>query len=91
MFDLTFQSGVYILCLLTSAACALLLIRNYRRTGARLLLWSGLCFAFLALNNLIVVVDILVFPRVVDLALLRLGASLIAVSVLLYGFVWESE
>lgn len=91
MGGLTFQSAVYLLCLATSIACALLLARSYVRTRARLLLWSSLCFGFFALNNLIVVIDILVFPRVVDLSLMRLVASLIAVSVLLYGFIWESE
>jgi hypothetical protein len=88
---LTFQSAVYLLCLATSAACAVLLARSYARTGARLLLWSSLCFTFLALNNLIVVIDILVFPTVVDLSMWRLFASVVAVGVLLYGFIWESE
>jgi len=87
----TFQSAVYLLCLATSATCALLLARNYARTRARLLLWSALCFAFLALNNLVVVVDIVVFPTLADLSLWRLAASLVAVSVLIYGFVWEGE
>ena len=36
---------VYVLCLLTSLACAVLLLRSYRQTRIRLLLWSGLCFA----------------------------------------------
>lgn len=90
MGGLTFQSAVYLLCLATSAACAVLLARSYARTRARLLLWSALCFAFFALNNLIVVVDILLVPEA-DLSLWRLTASLIAVSVLLYGFIWESE
>ena len=91
MGGLTFQSAVYLLCLATSIACALLLARSYARTRTRLLLWSGLCFGFLALNNLIVVVDILILPTAIDLSLVRLVASLIAVSVLLYGFIWESE
>jgi hypothetical protein len=90
MFDITFQSAVYLLCLATSAACAALLARSHARTGARLLLWSSLCFGFLALNNLIVVVDILLLDAV-DLSLWRLAASLAAVSVLLVGFVWEGE
>lgn len=91
MGGFAFPSAVYLLCLATSVACAVLLARSYARTNARLLLWSSLCFAFLALNNLIVVVDILVFPTQVDLSLWRLVASLIAVGVLLYGFIWESE
>ena len=91
MGGVTFPSLVYLLCLATSATCAVLLARSYARTHARLLLWSALCFAFLTLNNLIVVVDILVLPNLIDLSLWRLVASLVAVSVLLYGFIWESE
>lgn len=91
MGGLTFQSAVYLLCLATSVACALLLARSYARTRARLLLWSALCFAFLSLNNLIVVIDLLILPTSIDLSIWRLAASLVAVSVLLYGFIWESE
>ncbi len=85
-----FPTAVYILCFLTSSACAFLLARNYRRTGARLLMWSALCFGFLALNNLVVSIDLLILPDV-NLALLRLGFSLAAVAVLLFGFVWDME
>ena len=46
---------VYVLCALTSLACAILLLRGYFRTRVRLLLWSGLCFAGLALNNALLV------------------------------------
>jgi len=83
-------TAVYLLCLLTSATCASLLVRSYRRSGARLLLWSALCFLLLAANNLVVAVDLLVLPSM-DLVPLRHLASLAAISVLLYGFVWETE
>ncbi len=85
-----FPTAVYALCFLTSAACGLLLIRNYRRTGARLLLWSGLCFALLAGNNLIVIVDLLVLPGS-DLRVPRLAFSLAAVLVILFGYIWDVE
>ena len=84
-----FPAAVYILCFLTSGACAFLLARNYRRTGTRLLMWSALCFGFLALNNAVVFIDALVFEDV-DLAIPRLVLSLAAVSVLLFGFIWET-
>ncbi len=87
----SFHTAVYLLCLATSVACAALLARSYFRTGTRLLLWSALCFAFLAINNLIVVVDIVLLPTVVDLSIHRLVASLVAVGVLIFGFVWEGE
>lgn len=79
---------VYLLCLLTSAACAWLLGRSYRRTRARLLLWSGVSFFFLAANNLLLVLDLIVWPEV-DLRLFRLVFSLAAVSSLIWAFVWE--
>lgn len=85
-----YPAAVYILCFLTSGACAWLLARNYRRTGARLLMWSALCFGFLALNNAVVLLDALVLPNV-DLAIPRLGLSLAAVAVLLFGFIWDLE
>jgi hypothetical protein len=61
-----FPAIVYVLCFLTSSACALLLGRSYRRTGARLLLWSSLCFFFLAANNLMLIFDLLVIPDIAN-------------------------
>ena len=86
-----FPSAVYLLCFLTSSACAWLLARSYRRTGARLLLWSALCFVLLGLNNLVVVVDLVLLPQAVALQVPRLLLSLAAVSVLLFGFIWDLE
>lgn len=88
--DELFPTAVYTLCFLASSACALLLGRSYARTRARLLLWSSLCFLFLAANNLLLVIDLLVFPTV-DLRLWRVLLSLGAVSVLLFGFIWDLE
>ena len=85
-----FPATVSLLCFLTSTACALLLLRSYRTGGARLLLWSGLCFLLLAGNNLAVVLDLLVLPDF-DFRLLRMLLALAAVSILLFGFVWDLE
>jgi hypothetical protein len=85
-----FPASVYLLCLLTSAACALLLARSYRRIGARLLFWSGLCFLFLAANNLVVIFDLLLIPEV-DFRLARYLLALAALGVLLFGFIWDQE
>ena len=85
-----FPATVYLLCFGTSSACAWLLGSNYRRTGTRLLLWSALCFSFLAVNNLLVVVDMLII-RQIDFQLPRLLLSLAAVAVLLFGFIWDLE
>lgn len=83
-------SLVYSLCLVTSAACAYLLLDTWRRSRTRLLFWSALGFAFLALNNLFLVGDLVLFPRV-DLWAWRQAASAASVCVLLYGFIWEAE
>lgn len=81
---------VYLLCFLTSSTCALLLGRSYVRTRSRLLLWSGICFGFLALANLLVVFDLLIFKDI-DMRPWRLWLSLAAVSVLLFGFIWDQD
>lgn len=81
---------VYVLCALTSLACAVMLLRGFRRTGVRLLLWSGLCFACLALNNLLLIADEQVFVAQ-DLSLIRTLPSLVGMALLLYGLVWEAD
>lgn len=81
---------VYVLCALTSLACAVLLLRGYFRTRVRLLLWSGLCFAGLTLNNVLLVVDVGVVPNI-DLSAWRTLPAVIGVGVLLYGLIWEAS
>jgi len=81
---------VYGLCALAALMCAFLLLRAYGRQRYRLLLWSGLCFSILALNNFLLVVDKLILPAE-DLSLLRTGTALIAMMVLLYGLIWDAE
>jgi hypothetical protein len=83
-------SAVYLLCFLTSSACAFLLARSWWRTRARLLLWSALCFLFLAFNNLAVIVDLLVLPDR-NFSILRVVLSLSAVSLLLFGLIWGAD
>ncbi|MDE2183819.1 MAG: hypothetical protein KGJ78_12445 [Alphaproteobacteria bacterium] len=81
---------IYLLCLLTSVVCAYLLIRSYGRYRTGILLWSAACFALLALNNLLMVIDIIVLPQV-DLSLARTCCAVAAVGTLLYGFIWELD
>ena len=80
--------AVYTLCAVTSIACALLLLRGYRTSRARLLFWSSLCFAGLALNNVVLLIDLFVVPDV-DLSLLRNLTALASMLILLYGLVRE--
>lgn len=81
---------IYGLCALTAWLCAILLLRAFRLSGYRLLLWGGVCFAGLGVNNLLLVADKLVYADV-DLSTLRLCFALGAMLVLLYGLIWESE
>ena len=81
---------VYGLCLLASAVCAFMLARAWTSTRQPLLLWSAACFGLLAVNNLFVVLDMVVLANI-DFTVARQVTALAAVSVLLYGFVWESE
>lgn len=83
-------SVVYVLCFLTSLACALLLLKGYKKSGARLLLWSGLCFVFFAINNLLLFIDMVVYPSV-NLTLWRSLPVLIGLLLLVYGLIWEAE
>ena len=82
--------AVYILCALTSIACAVLLLRAYGRTRARLLLWSGLCFAFLGTNNVLLFLDLSVFEHM-DLRLLRHSMALAGLLLLVWGLVWDAD
>ena len=81
---------VYFLCFLASVYCSWLLVRSYRQTRTKLLLWSAACFVLLALNNFFLVVDLVLLPAV-DLAILRSLVGLAAVLTLLYGFIWELD
>lgn len=81
---------IYSLCVFTSVACTVLLLRSYARTGARLLLWTALCFVGLSLNNIVLFLDVLVIPRI-DLSPWRTLTAFAGVAVLLYGFIWETE
>jgi hypothetical protein len=80
---------VFVLCTGTSALCTWLLFRSYARSRTRLLIWSALCFLLLTANNLLVFMDLIMLPSF-DLSMARLATSLAAVSLLVYGFIWDA-
>jgi hypothetical protein len=82
---------VYSLCAILSIACAILLVRGYLRSRARFLMWSALCFLFLAANNVLLFLDKVVLPASVDLSLWRSAAALIAMLLLMIGFIWDAD
>lgn len=81
---------VYSLCAATAAVCAYMLLKGYQSQRYRLLLWSGLCFLGLTLNNLFLVLDKIILPDV-DLSVWRLSIALIAMMILLYGLIWDTQ
>jgi hypothetical protein len=83
-------TAVYVGCAIASLACALLLLAAYRRQRARLLLWSCVCFGWLAVNNLLLVVD-RVLVSDVDLSIARVASALIGLVTLLYGLIYDSQ
>lgn len=86
-----FKIVTYLLAVLTSLACMVLLFRGYARTGARLLMWSALCFVGLSVNNLLLFIDFVVLPTQADLRIWRLAAALAGLLFMLYAFIWEAQ
>ncbi len=82
--------AVYVLCALTSLACAGLLLRAYLDTGVRLLFWCLLCFAGLALNNVVLFVDKVITPDI-DLSVWRGLPAALGVLALVYGLIWDTD
>jgi hypothetical protein len=80
---------VYVLCALTSSLCASLLLAKYFKSGVRLLLWSGLCFAGLGLSNIFLVVDLVLLPGL-EFTLARTLPTVGGIGILLWGFIWDS-
>jgi hypothetical protein len=85
-----FPALVYILCFATSSICAILLGRGYASSRQRLLLYSGICFTLLALNNLVVVFDLVILTDW-DFRILRLALALAGTGILLFSFIWDTD
>lgn len=81
---------VYILCMILSCACAFFLYKAYKKAPSALLLWSSACFGFLAINNGVLVLDMLIYPEV-DFGgdVIRAACGATAGGLLLFGLIWE--
>lgn len=79
---------VYSLCALTSFVCTLMLLRSYKQSRYRLLLWAGICFCGITINNMLLVADKLIFPQI-DLVVWRHMITLIALLFLIYGLIFD--
>lgn len=87
---MTIAEAIYLLSAGASLVAALLLLRQYRRTRTKLLFWSCVGFAGLAVNNVLVYVDLVLVPAI-DLSVLRTAAAAAGILSLLYGLIWETR
>jgi len=87
---MTIAEAIYALCGLTSLVAAFMLLRHYRQRRTRLLLWSVVAFAGLAVNNVMIYIDLVLFTGV-DLSLYRTAAGALAMLALLHGLIWETR
>lgn len=82
---------VYALCAVVSLVVAVLLARGYqKRKGARLLLWSSLCFAFYSAGCVYLFIDMAIYPDIDSNGpLWRNLFTSISGSLLIFGLIWE--
>lgn len=80
--------SIFGLSTIVATLCSVLLVRGYARNGVRLLFWAGICFAALAVEGAILIVNEF---TTTDLTLIRLSIPLIGLVALLYGLLWESD
>jgi hypothetical protein len=78
---------VFILSALISLACAALLLRSFARSRGSLLLWAGVCFTGLTLNNLLLFVDEVAADA--DLSSWRTAPALAGMLAFVFGLIWE--
>ncbi len=81
---------IYLLSAATCLLCAVMLLRTFTKQRVTLLLLSGLCFVGLMLENVLMYIDIVMVPDV-DLSVWRKLPGLIALTLLLFGLIWESK
>lgn len=81
---------VYILCAILSFSCALMLAIGYRKNKFRLLMWSSIGFSGFFLNNILLFIDVLVFPTQIDLSVWRTIPALVGMLVMVYGLIEET-
>ena len=86
---LVFNLVLCALAVLTCAACTILFFRGHSRTRRPLLLWSGICFVFLTLNNLLLFFDLVVLEE--DLRPWRHAAAFAGLVFMIFGLLREQK
>ena len=87
---MTIAEAIYLLCAMTSLLAAWLLLRHYLGRRTPLLFWSSVAFLGLALNNVLLYIDLGLLTGV-DLALPRTIAGAAAMLILVYGLVEDTR
>lgn len=88
---MTLAEAIYLLCAATSLVAAGLLLRYYLARRTPLLLWSTVGFLGLAVNNVLVYADLVLFARVVDLSLVRTIVGAAGMLAMVYGLIWKAD
>ena len=83
------SESIYFICAVTSAFCAFLLIRGYRRHPGPVLFWCSLYFVCQTVANVVLVVDIVFLPNV-DMSLARRLIMGLGTVTFLMGLIWEA-
>lgn len=83
-------TAVYTLCALLSLACAALLLRAWTSSRRRLLLWSAICFVWLAISNILLFADLAILGDDADLRWARSATFLAGTATLLAGLIWDT-
>lgn len=81
---------VYLLCGLTSSCCAVLLLREYRRSRSRLLLWMSLAFIGFSCSNIIVFIDFILVPER-SFGTARALLAWVSSGLLAFGLIWDAD
>jgi hypothetical protein len=81
---------IYLLCAATSLVASWMLLRYYFLSRTPLLLWSCIGFAGLAVNNVLVYLDLVLFQEV-DLSIVRTLTGAIGMIAIVYGLTRETN
>lgn len=84
------SGAVFLLSAATSCLCAVLLLRGYSQSRVRLLFWSGLCFAGMAIDNVLLYFDVIVWAGW-SMADWRRLPALVGLVLLIYGLIWDTR
>lgn len=89
-FEQMASGAVFLLSASTSCLCAVLLLRGYSQNRVRLLFWSGLCFAGMAVDNVLLYLDTVAWPDW-TMADWRRIPALAGLMLLVYGLIWDTR